>query len=321
MTERKKYGAIPDGGASVRIAEEQISPLLLRVDKSNNSLKHWEFPGWGHTAQTVPDEREVAEIQAHLSMDHPKLSEWLATAICGNDILSSCLYVSGLVASKAGKLAPVALAIVAGVLYLYRFIYGEVVNAIPLNGGSYNVLLNTTTKRVASVAASLAILSYIATGVVSGTSACNYLASQIPSLPIVPATIGLLFFFSVLSLIGITESAVFALIIFILHSVTLVVLCGLSAYFVVHDDFTILRANFATGFPDINVAGDIVSGNLFTAIFFGTSTAMLGISGFESSSQFVEEQADGVFPKTLRVSPSSWRMPSMYAHASLSLLL
>lgn len=320
MTERKKYGAIPDGSASVRIAEEQISPLMLRVDKSNNSLKHWEFPGWGNTAQTVPDEREVAEIQAHLSMDHPKLSEWLATAICGNDILSSCLYVSGLVASKAGKLAPVALAIVAGVLYLYRFIYGEVVNAIPLNGGSYNVLLNTTTKRVASVAASLAILSYIATGVVSGTSACNYLASQIPSLPIVPATIGLLFFFSVLSLIGITESAVFALIIFILHSVTLVVLCGLSAYFVVQDDFTILRANFSTGFPDINVAGDIVSGNLFTAIFFGTSTAMLGISGFESSSQFVEEQADGVFPKTLRVRRHR-RVPMLLMYVHVSLLL
>jgi hypothetical protein len=33
-----------------------------------------------------------------------------------------------------------------------------------MNGGSYNVLLNTTSKRVASIAASLAILSYIATG-------------------------------------------------------------------------------------------------------------------------------------------------------------
>lgn len=305
MAERRtKYGAIPsdsEGSTSVHIPEEQISPLLLRVDKKSNTLKPWEFPGWGNNAKTVPDERELAEIQAHLSMDHPKLSEWLATAICGNDILSSCLYVSGIVASKAGFLAPVALGIVAGVLYLYRFIYGEVVNAIPLNGGSYNVLLNTTTKRVASVAASLAILSYIATGVVSGTSACNYLASQIPTLPIVPATIGLLFFFAVLSLIGITESALVALAIFIAHSITLAVLCVFSAIFVFKNDFEILKANFSTDFPDINLAGDTVTGNLFTAIFFGTSTAMLGISGFESSSQFVEEQADGVFPKTLRV--------------------
>jgi amino acid transporter len=278
------------------------SPLMLRVDRSSNSLKPWEFPGWGNKQHVVPDERELAAIQAHLSMDHPKLSEWLATAICGNDILSSCLYVSGIVASKAGKLAPVALAIVAGVLYLYRFIYGEVVHAIPLNGGSYNVLLNTTTKRIASVAASLAILSYIATGVVSGTSACNYLASQVPSLPIVPATVGLLFFFSVLSLVGITESAVVALVIFVLHVATLAVLCVFSAMFVVRNNFEILRNNLSTDFPDINMAGSIVSGNVATAVFFGTSAAMLGISGFESSSQFVEEQAPGVFRKTLRVS-------------------
>jgi len=35
-------------------------------------------------------------------------------------------------------------------------------------------------------------------------------------------------------------------------------------------------------------------------IFFGYSNALLGISGFESSSNYVEEQAPGVFPKTLR---------------------
>ena len=36
------------------------------------------------------------------------------------------------------------------------------------------------------------------------------------------------------------------------------------------------------------------------ALFFGFAAALLGISGFESSSNFVEEQAEGVFPKTLR---------------------
>ena len=36
------------------------------------------------------------------------------------------------------------------------------------------------------------------------------------------------------------------------------------------------------------------------ALFFGFSAAMLGISGFESSSNFVEEQKAGIFPKTLR---------------------
>ena len=41
---------------------------------------------------------------------------------------------------------------VAGVLYLFRGIYAEVVGALPLNGGAYNALLNTTSKRMASLA-------------------------------------------------------------------------------------------------------------------------------------------------------------------------
>ncbi len=36
------------------------------------------------------------------------------------------------------------------------------------------------------------------------------------------------------------------------------------------------------------------------ALCFGFSTAMPGLSGFESSTNFIEEQGPGVFPKTLR---------------------
>lgn len=53
-------------------------------------------------------------------------------------------------------------------------------------------------------------------------------------------------------------------------------------------------------FPDVMVGGTAVAGTWYTAILFGVSSAMLGVSGFESSSQFVEEQAKGVFVKTLR---------------------
>ncbi|CAK4745518.1 hypothetical protein LEN26_016727 [Aphanomyces euteiches] len=284
-------------------SEEDFAPhdsILARVPAHN--VKPWEFPGWGQYVQLSIDTAQLDEIEDTLKKRiHPKLSEWPATAICGNDILSSCLYVSGLVASRAGKLAPVALVIVAGILYLYRFIYGEVVNAIPMNGGSYNVLLNTTSKRIASVAASLAILSYIATGVVSGTSACTYLASTFPGIHIVGSTVGLLFFFALLTFWGITESAVVALVIFVAHTVTLATLCGLSLWFIIQNRGQLLYQNlFESSFPSINLAGTMIEGDIFAALFFGTSTAMLGISGFESSSQFVQEQAVGVFPKTLR---------------------
>ncbi len=63
---------------------------------------------------------------------------------------------------------------VAGVLYLFRRIYAEVGSALPLNGGSYTVLLNTTGKRLAAGAAVLTLLSYIATAVISANEAMHY---------------------------------------------------------------------------------------------------------------------------------------------------
>lgn len=49
-----------------------------------------------------------------------RLGPWLATSICGNDITSSCLYVSGIAIVYAQAMAPLALLLAAGVLYLYR---------------------------------------------------------------------------------------------------------------------------------------------------------------------------------------------------------
>lgn len=81
------------------------------------------------------------------------MKQLAATAICGNDITSSCLYVSALAIIYSDRWAPGALLLVSGVLYLFRFIYAEVVGALPLNGGAYNALLNTTNKFRASIAA------------------------------------------------------------------------------------------------------------------------------------------------------------------------
>ena len=75
-----------------------------------------------------------------LSGSSPKkrLNQWLATGICGNDISSSCLYVSAIAAVFAGVLAPLVLLLVVFLLYLYKKVYTEVVEALPLNGGTYN---------------------------------------------------------------------------------------------------------------------------------------------------------------------------------------
>ena len=221
---------------------------------------------------------------------HPTLNQLEATAICGNDITSSCLYVSALAILQAGQWAWAALLVVAGVLFLYRKIYAEVVGALPLNGGAYNALLNTTSKRMATLAACLTLLSYMATAVISASEAMHYVHHLWDQLPVIPATIGLLAVFMVLTIIGIGESARVAVGIFIFHITTLVVLLVTGAAFILTHGPAILVENFHLP----------IEGSLVRALFLGFSAAMLGISGFESSANFVEEQAPGVFPKTLR---------------------
>ncbi len=225
-----------------------------------------------------------------MSKIHKKLNELAATAICGNDISSSVLYVSALAIAFAGQYAWITLLIVSFVLFLFRKVYGEVVGALPLNGGAYNALLNTTSKSTASFAATLTLLSYMATAVISANEAIHYLHHLLPSMPIIIATIVLLSIFAVLAIGGITESAKVAIGIFIFHLSSLAILAGFIIYFLLQNGVGIFFENW--NFP--------LEGSITNAIFLGFAASMLGVSGFESSANFVEEQEKGVFPKTLK---------------------
>ncbi|HQW04727.1 MAG: APC family permease [Flavobacteriales bacterium] len=227
-------------------------------------------------------------------MAHPtkKLGTLSATAICGNDITSSCLYVSAITIGYAGPWAFVALAMVAGLLFLFRRIYGEVVGALPLNGGAYNVLLNTTNKTNASIAACLTILSYMATAVISASEAMHYLHALLAATPVISATLLVLTLFLLLNIAGISESAVVAVVIFVIHLSTMAILILAGGVYLLIHGLSTAALNFNAPLPGGYGFG--------TALFFGFSVAMLGVSGFESSANFVEEQEKGVFPKTLR---------------------
>lgn len=229
-----------------------------------------------------------------------KLNELQSTAISGNDISSSCLYVSSITIMYAGQYAWISLLIVALILFLFRKIYGEVVGALPLNGGAYNVLLNTSTKRVASLAATLTVLSYMATAVLSANESMHYLDHLFHSINIIMATLIVLSVFALLTIGGIGESAIVAVVIFIIHLVSLVLFVVFAGWYVLEHGLDTFHINWANPVPGNDIK---------MALFFGFSAAMLGISGFESSSNFVEEQAPGVFPKTLR---NMWAIVSIF---------
>jgi len=225
---------------------------------------------------------------------HTRLNQWFATAICGNDILSSTFYVSGIAIVYAGVLAPIVLALIGLVLFFYKSVYTEVVEALPTNGGAYNCLLNATSKNLAALAGTTTILSYIATAVISGTSAINYLDSLF-HIPVIPITIALLFLFAMLVISGIKDSAKVAFTIFTFHVLSLIVFVLLGIIYVLHGNHSYLAANITSTIPIVKRLGGLIP-----ALVLGFSASLLGVSGFESSANFVEEQAPGVFRKTLR---------------------
>jgi amino acid transporter len=247
----------------------------------------WDFAGWGTVRRIDFDEIDLPEKN---SEDRPKLSELKATAICGNDITSSCLYVVALSTFYAGKFAPLVLLGVAWILHLYRKIYTEVGGALPFNGGAYNVLLNTTTKSKAAFAASLTFLSYIATAVISSNEAMHYAHNFLPFINVIWATIVVLAIFAGLNLIGLRESSKVAVGIFIFHLSSLFLLSAFCIFTLMYGDINFFAHNWLMEQPR----------GLIKSLYFGFGAAMLGISGFESSSNFIEEQDKGVFPKTLR---------------------
>nr|CCA15774.1 Amino AcidPolyamineOrganocation (APC) Family putati [Albugo laibachii Nc14] len=295
--------------SSVTPARVRERFIQLHVFDRKYKEPSWMHPNIGGGAvyleAPTEEDRECTHDKVH-NKKH-QLKEWPSTAIGGNDILSSVLFTAGLTVAKCGYLAPVVQVVVVIVIYCFRWIFEEVVSTIPLNGGSYAAILNACSKKIAAAAAIFSILSYLATGVVCAVSACNYL-NHLVHIPVVLCTIGLLFCFALLCVIGISESASVALIIFLLQVCTLTVLCiACFVYGTMHP--SIFMENLKVPLPDESFWGHTFSGSVQNALFSGFAPALLSVTGFESTAQFVEEQAPGVFPKTLR---NMWIISSFF---------
>lgn len=261
-----------------------------QAQRSSHFSGEWEYAQDGtyvNHDNPNPDDSYLKHLE---TLRSHQLDQIPATSISGNDITSSCLYVVGLSAASSGKFSPIALALVAFVLWMFRGVYSEVGTALPLNGGAYNILLNTTSKNLAALAACLTLLSYVATAVVSGSEATEYAQDLYYAINPFWATPLLLFVFCCLNLVGITESSRVATAIFFVHCgcmLVLIVLCTVRAF---ESGWALFIDNWST--PPIR-------SNMID-IFFGFCTGLLGVSGFETSANFIEEQKPGVFAKTLR---------------------
>jgi len=258
---------------------------------SSEASKLWDFPGWiplSSLDQVKPNKR----VHLDSAEKHSTINHFAATSIAGNDLMASILYTMGITVGLSGQLAPLCLFLVGIVLALFRRIYSEACTVVPLNGGSYSILLNATSQRVASLAASLTLLSYTVTAVVSAREAAAYVADTMDTVHGRSSywwTIGILMFFAATMLFGMKESSVVASVIFTLHMISLMALCIIgSIYGAQHPK--IMVDNFSEPLPY----------HWTTSVFLGFSAAMLGITGFETCANYIEQQGSTTFLKTLR---------------------
>lgn len=210
------------------------------------------------------------------------LSWWLAAGIVGADIGTSVFYSTGVIKPLIGFAAPLVILVVCLLMWFFKATYEEGCAASPFNGGAYMMVLQTVGRRVAMIVGALTILSYLATAAVSALSGAFYIDSfdnilNWPAECVVGVSVIPVIVFGVLNIIGIKEPAMIVFAIAFLH---FALLLGMDAYGLVlafqkHADFGRIFQGIGTIPP--------------LALLQGFAAAFLGITGFESAAQIVEQ--------------------------------
>lgn len=219
---------------------------------------------------------------APLPKSHAQLTWWLAAGIVGADIGTSVFYSTGVLFPHVGFAAPFFILLVAAAMWLFKATYQEGTSVAPINGGAYTMLLQTVGRRAGLVVGSLTILSYLATAVVSALAGAFYLSSLWPTgvwptwLIVVVAAVPILGF-AFLNMIGIKESAKLVFGIASFHFLLLLIIdvWGLGVALTHGADW----ARLGHGLTSLAPQGALL----------GFAAAFLGITGFETAAQIVEE--------------------------------
>lgn len=210
------------------------------------------------------------------------LNWWLGSAIVGADIGTSVFYSTAIIMPYVGMATPLIILAICLLMWLFKSTYEEGCSVSPFNGGAYIMVLQTVGKRLAMLVGALTILSYLATAAVSALSGAFYLDSidnltnwpvhQILLVSMIPVIL-----FGLLNIIGIKEPAFIVFIIAFFHFSLLLVMDvkGLIMALERQVDFSIVFKDLPTISP-WNMA-------------HGFAAAFLGISGFESAAQIVEQ--------------------------------
>ncbi len=214
-----------------------------------------------------------------------ELSWIIGAGIVGADIGTSVFYSTGLLFSYVGYLSPFFILLICLMMWAFKKTYEEGLALSPYNGGAYVMILRGIGRRSGVLAGGLTILSYLATATVSSLSGAFYISSlmeenvsldtivMISAIPII--------LFGLLNSKGIKEPAKLITAISGLHFgfLILLVICGTG--FIL---FNWQEVDFAK-MRKITVDSQLT----LAMVMHGFAGAFLGITGFESAAQIIEE--------------------------------
>ncbi len=221
----------------------------------------------------------------NLSANKHQLSWVIAAGIVGADIGTSVFYGTGILYPIVGYLAPVFVLTTCLMMWLFKMTYEEGLALSPFNGGAYSMILRSFGRRAAVMAGALTFVSYLATAAVSSLSGAYYLGSLFEGASsttfIVFGSFIPIILFGLLNTKGIREPAKIVTVIAAIHFAFLIIIAIWG--------FLYLLINF--GDLDFSKLNNIKpNGELTLAmLMYGFAAAFLGITGFESAAQIVEE--------------------------------
>ena len=217
----------------------------------------------------------------------PGLNWVIATGIVGADIGTSVFYGTGVLFPIVGYWAPFFILFVCFMMWLFKKTYQEGLALSPYNGGSYSMVLRSLGRRAAVLVGAMTVISYLATATVSSLSGASYFLtlwgspSEFNSSLKVLLSFFPLVLFGILNSRGIKEPAKLVTVITGIHFSLLGIMALWGLQFLAFNfsdiDFTKLQ--------NLQLQNEVTFG-LFV---YGIAAAFLGITGFESAAQIVEE--------------------------------
>lgn len=291
------------------IEEENVrQPKVIRKASSarHNEWLSWHFAGWGSMAIMEISLEELRKSQVAIDKRPRPSLEWArAAAIAGNALTGSVFYSIPAVMAACSIYTPLSLFFAILLLWPFRLVMCQLAKMLQCgDGSSYTYLLNTVNRSWwALVAASFVLLDAVATGSVSAATAASYISNEVHSASPLAITfvngaglvVVLLAGMTIISLLGLKDSANIALVMLTIHLISMTALIVAGIIHWARNGSTTLASNWHEATAMLSQGKGIAR-----SLFDGTSIAFVGLTGFEMTPTYRQSVKKGHFDIALR---------------------